>query len=106
MDNFHWSIDEDNLWKWFAGDNTLEENHPLGNLKAWFKVNDKDKLVILPGQLEFTRKDTEYKGSGISMAGWYIKNNILQSDINPKLPLRDANLYVQDVALLDNVVDK
>jgi hypothetical protein len=41
MDNFHWSVEEDNLWKWFAGENTLEKGHPLGALKAWFQINDK-----------------------------------------------------------------
>lgn len=106
QDNMHWNIDEDLLYKYFGGLNTTDSNHPLYNLKGWFKRTKADKLVIIPGELEFTRKDVgldESAPNGISMVGWYIKNNIIQTDFDK---LTDASIYMQDVAIEDPEVKK
>lgn len=116
QDNMHWSVDSDNLWKYFAGADTLDKGHPLGALKSWFELNRTESLTIIPGEIEFALKDvglekdgnrvTQSKTapSGISMVGWYIKNGILLTDAKDEL--KDALLYVNDVALVDTTAQQ
>lgn len=106
-DNFHWNIAEDNLWKYFAGRDTIDAGHPLGSLRSWFEFNKADKLTIIPNELEFTKKDVgldESAPNGISMVGWYIKQGILQTDVKDQL--EDAKLYITDVALENTKVEQ
>lgn len=111
MDNFHYAIDEDGLNKnWLGGDLQNKNRDPhFESLHSFFKNSNVDKLVIVPGEIEFTPKDfgIEYQNgkrvvsktnpNGISVLGWYIKQGILMTDIADNL--QDANIYVDDVAI-------
>lgn len=104
QNNMHWNINEDLLWQYFGGLDTVNSKHPLYNLKGWFKRTKAESLVIIPNELEFTRKEVGLDSSapkGISMLGWYIKNNIVQTDFDK---LTDASIFIQDVALEDTEV--
>ena len=111
MDNFHYSIDEDGLNKnWLGGDLQNKNKDPhFEALHSFFKNSTVEKLVMVPGELEFTPKDfgIEYQNgkrtvsktnpNGISVLGWYIKQGILMTDIADNL--QDANIYVDDVTI-------
>jgi hypothetical protein len=111
MNNFHYAIDEDGLNKnWLGGDLQNENRDPhFESLHSFFKNSNVDKLVIVPGEVEFTPKDfgIEYQNgkrvvsktnpNGISVLGWYIKQGILMTDIADNL--QDANIYVDDVTI-------
>lgn len=104
QNNMHWNINEDLLWQYFGGLDTVNSKHPLYNLKGWFKRTKAESLVIIPNELEFTRKEVGLDSStpkGISMLGWYIKNNIVQTDFDK---LTDASIFIQDIALEDTEV--
>lgn len=104
QNNMHWNVNEDLLWQYFGGLDTVNSKHPLYNLKGWFKRTKAESLVIIPNELEFTRKEVGLDSSapkGISMIGWYIKNNIVQTDFDK---LTDASIFIQDVALEDTEV--
>lgn len=106
MDNFHYNIDEDGLNKnYLGGDLQSEDRDPhFEQLRSFFKNSDAEKITIIPGELEFTRKDFGLEGNpkGISVLGWYIKQGILLTDIADEL--QDANIYVDDVMLVDKTV--
>lgn len=108
MDNFHYNIDEDGLNKnYLGGDLQAEDRDPhFDQLYSFFRNSDVDKITIIPGELEFTRKDFGVEGNpkGISVLGWYIKQGILQTDIADEL--WDANIYVDDVRLVDKTVEQ
>lgn len=111
MDNFHYAIDEDGLNKnWLGGDLQNKNRDPhFESLHSFFKNSNVDKLVIVPGEIEFTPRDfgIEYQDgkrvvsktnpNGISVLGWYIKQGILMTDIADNL--QDANIYVDDVTI-------
>ena len=106
MDNFHYNIDEDGLNKnYLGGDLQSQDRDPhFEQLYSYFKNSDVEKITIIPGELEFTRKDFGLEGNpkGISVLGWYIKQGILLTDIADQL--QDANIYVDDVRLVDKTV--
>lgn len=106
MDNFHYNIDEDGLNKnYLGGDLQSEDRDPhFEQLRSYFKNSDTEKITLIPGELEFTRKDFGLEGNpkGISVLGWYIKQGILLTDIADEL--QDANIYVDDVRLADKTV--
>ena len=108
MDNFHYNIDEDGLNKnYLGGDLQAEDRDPhFDQLYSFFRNSDVDKITIIPGELEFTREDFGVEGNpkGISVLGWYIKQGILQTDIADEL--WDANIYVDDVRLVDKTVEQ
>lgn len=112
QDNFTYNIDSDALNKFYGGAEGVQGN-PFNGLKTWFEVNRKDKLTIIPGELEFTAEEMglqrneygTYSNSkthprGISMLGWYIKQGALMTNVDR---LQNANLYIKDVALVDEV---
>ena len=112
QDNFTYNIDSDSLNKFYGGADGVKGN-PFNGLKAWFQTSRKDKLVIVPGELEFTaeemglqkNQDGSYSNSkihprGISMLGWYIKQGALMTSVDR---LQNANLYIKDVALVDKI---
>lgn len=107
MDNFHYNIDEDGLNKnYLGGDLQSADRDPhFEQLYAYFKNSDVEKISIIPGKLEFTRKDFGLEGNpkGISVLGWYIKQGILLTDIADNL--QDANIYVDDVRLVDKTTE-
>lgn len=106
MDNFHYNIDEDGLNKnYLGGDLQSQDRDPhFEQLYSYFKNSDVERITIIPGELEFTRKDFGLEGNpkGISVLGWYIKQGILLTDIADQL--QDANIYVDDVRLVDKTV--
>lgn len=106
MDNFHYNIDEDGLNRnYLGGDLQSQDRDPhFEQLYSYFKNSDVEKITIIPGELEFTRKDFGLEGNpkGISVLGWYIKQGILLTDIADQL--QDANIYVDDVRLVDKTV--
>lgn len=106
MDNFHYNIDEDGLNKnYLGGDLQSQDRDPhFEQLYSYFKNSNTEKITIIPGELEFTRKDFGLEGNpkGISVLGWYIKQGILLTDIADQL--QDANIYVDDVRLVDKTV--
>lgn len=112
QDNFTYNIDSDSLNKFYGGADGVKGN-PFNNLKTWFQTSRKDKLVIVPGELEFTaeemglqkNQDGSYSNNkthprGISMLGWYIKQGALMTSVDR---LQNANLYIKDVVLVDKV---
>lgn len=112
QDNFTHNIDSDALNKFYGGADGVKGN-PFNGLKTWFQVNRKNKLVIIPGELEFTaeemglqkNQDGSYSNSkthprGISMLGWYIKQGALVTSVDR---LQNANLYIKDVVLVDKI---
>lgn len=106
IDNFHYNIDEDGLNKnYLGGDLQSQDRDPhFEQLYSYFRNSNVEKITIIPGELEFTRKDFGLEGNpkGISVLGWYIKQGILLTDIADQL--QDANIYVDDVRLVDKTV--
>lgn len=114
MDNFHWNLDEDGLSKtWLGGDSQSKviDLHFSG-IVPFLKNSSVDKLVVIPNKLEFTLKDfgliKDQNGNkvvdqdypnGISMLGWYIKQNILLTDASDRL--KNALIYIADVKIQD-----
>ena len=113
MDNFHWALDETGLNSAYLGGSMQSQvrDHRFGPMRSVLMGNV-DKIVLIPGKLEFTLKDfgivknpngsksiDEYHPNGISELGWYIKQGILLTDISDKL--KDANIYIQDVDIID-----
>lgn len=114
MQNFHPAIDEFGLSKEFIGGDTqsVVQKPMFRSAAAMLRTSNVDKLVMIPGRLEFTLKDfgivTDSNGrrrqderhpNGISVLGWYIKQGILLTDISDKL--QNANLYIDDVKLVN-----
>ena len=114
MDNFHWAIDEQGLSTYYLGGNTQSQvkDPRFNSVWAFLKNSSVDKIVLIPGELEFTLKDfgltkdaqgrkivDESLPNGISELGWYIKQGILLTDVSDNF--EDAKWYVQDVALVD-----
>lgn len=114
MDNFHWHIDEKALTQAYLGGGLQNpgKDHRFDGIEALLKSSGRDKLVILPGKIEFTLKDfglmrdsngqivtDPNQPNGISELGWYIKEGILLTDIADEL--WDANIYIDDVQLVD-----
>lgn len=114
MQNFHPAIDEFGLNKEFIGGDTqsVVQKPMFRSAAAMLRTSNVDKLVMIPGRLEFTLKDfgivTDSNGrrrqdekhpNGISVLGWYIKQGILLTDISDKL--QNANLYIDDVKLVN-----
>lgn len=105
-DNLHWNVDEDALHQWWLGSNITSKENPFFYLKMWFESNKVDKLVVIPGKLEFNIKDAGLKlesgkvvedtsaPNGLSMLGWYIRQGVLLSDF---VGFEDANIYIKDV---------
>lgn len=114
MDNFHWHIDEKALTQAYLGGGLQNpgKDHRFDGIEALLKSSGRDKLVILPGKIEFTLKDfglirnsngqivdDPNQPRGISELGWYIKEGVLLTDIADEL--WDANIYIDDVQLID-----
>ena len=114
MQNFHPAIDEFGLSKEFIGGDTqsIIQKPMFRSAAAMLRTSNVDKIVMIPGRLEFTLKDfgivTDSNGrrrqdekhpNGISVLGWYIKQGILLTDISDKL--QNANLYMDDVKLVN-----
>ena len=112
--NFHPAIDEFGLSKEFIGGDTqsIIQKPMFRSAAAMLRTSNVDKIVMIPGRLEFTLKDfgivTDSNGrrrqdekhpNGISVLGWYIKQGILLTDISDKL--QNANLYIDDVKLIN-----
>lgn len=98
--NFHWTIDKQ--WLWEKIGNTLED------LQVFFQNSEQEKLVLVPGKIEFTREDAgmmwdgkevvhdpSHEG-GISWISWYARNGVLQSDLKDQLFVGPF-LYIDDV---------
>ena len=113
MDNFHWALDEAGLNSAYLGGSMQSQvrDHRFGSMRSVL-LGNVDKIVLIPGKLEFTLKDfgivknpdgsksiDEYHPNGISELGWYIKQGILLTDISDRL--KDANIYIQDVEIVD-----
>ena len=102
QDNFHWNLDEFNLSRGWFGD---PDNAVFGfnQMKSYVKTTGKDKIVIKPGILEFSKEDfgidNQHSDKGISSLGWYIKEGILLTDAADRL--YDVNIYVDDVIVTD-----
>ena len=114
MQNFHPAIDEFGLSTQYIGGDTqsLVQRPMFRPAAAMLRTSNVDKIVMIPGRLEFTLKDfgivTDNNGrrrqdnkhpNGISVLGWYIKQGILLTDISDKL--KNANLYIDDVKLVN-----
>lgn len=114
MQNFHPAIDEFGLSTQYIGGDTqsLVQRPMFRPAAAMLRTSNVDKIVMIPGRLEFTLKDfgivTDSNGrrrqddkhpNGISVLGWYIKQGILLTDISDKL--KNANLYIDDVKLVN-----
>ena len=102
QDNFHWNLDEFNLSRgWFGDPNNMVSG--FNQMKSYIKTTGKDKIVIKPGVLEFSKEDfgidNKYSDRGISSLGWYIKEGILLTDAADRL--YDVNIYVDDVTVVD-----
>ena len=102
QDNFHWNLDEFNLSRgWFGDPNNMVSG--FNQMKSYIKTTGKDKIVIKPGILEFSKEDfgidNKYSDRGISSLGWYIKEGILLTDAADRL--YDVNIYVDDVTVVD-----
>ena len=112
MDNFHYGIEESSLLeRQLGGDlSTPGQDYRFSSVKAFMLNNNVDKIVIIPGEFEFTAKDfgltrnTEGKlvrdeslPNGISNLGQYIKQGVLQTDVADKL--QNANIYFDDVRI-------
>ena len=118
QNNFHWNIDEDGLNKnYLGGDFQSQVVDPhFESVRSFLKNSNTDKIVIIPGELEFGLKDfgltkvgdrkesDNSNPNGISVLGWYIKQGILLTDISDNL--QDANIYVDDVMLVDKTVEQ
>lgn len=113
-DNFHWAIDEDGLNKNYLGGSLQSQvrDQRFGPMEAMLRTSNVDKVVLIPGELEFNLKDfgivkdangrksiDENHPNGISVLGWYIKQGILLTDISDTL--KDANIYIDDVRVVD-----
>lgn len=113
-DNFHWAIDEDGLNKNYLGGGLQSKvrDARFGPMEAMLRTSNVDKVVLIPGKLEFNLKDfgiikgadgrksiDENHPNGISVLGWYIKQGILLTDISDTL--KDANIYIDDVKVVD-----
>lgn len=118
-DNFHYAIDEAGLTtNYLGGDLQSKVKDPrFDSVRSFLKNSNIDKITIIPGKLEFDLKDfglkkdengnkvvDESNPNGISVLGWYIKQNILVTDIADYL--NDANIYVDDVRLQDKREEK
>lgn len=114
MQNFHPAIDEFGLSTQYIGGDTqsLVQRPMFRPAASMLRTSNVDKIVMIPGRLEFTLKDfgivTDNNGrrrqddkhpNGISVLGWYIKQGILLTDISDKL--KNANLYIDDVKLVN-----
>ena len=114
MQNFHPTIDEFGLSTQYIGGDTqsLVQRPMFRPAAAMLRTSNVDKIVMIPGRLEFTLKDfgivTDINGrrrqddkhpNGISVLGWYIKQGVLLTDISDKL--KNANLYIDDVKLVN-----
>lgn len=114
MQNFHPAIDEFGLsTQYIGGDTQSTVQRPMfRSAAAMLRTSNVDKIVMIPGRLEFTLKDfgivTDNNGrrrqddkhpNGISILGWYVKQGILLTDISDKL--KNANLYIDDVKLVN-----
>lgn len=107
IDNFHWNIPMEALAKnYFANDSRVKV------LKQFFENNSTEKLVFIPGVLEFDQEmfgiATDANGNkvkstthpkGMSIVGWYVDKGILLTDIADDFT--DANIYVHGVTLAD-----
>lgn len=113
-DNFHWTIDEDGLNKNYLGGSLQSQvrDQRFGPMEAMLRTSNVDKVVLIPGELEFDLRDfgiikdangrksiDENHPNGISVLGWYIKQGILLTDISDTL--KDANIYIDDVKVVD-----
>lgn len=102
QDDFHWNLDEFNLSRgWFGDPDNVVSG--FNQMKSYVKTTGKDKIVIKPGILEFSKEDfgvdSQYGERGISSLGWYIKEGILLTDAADRL--YDVNIYVDDVIVTD-----
>lgn len=118
QNNFHWNLDEDGLNKnYLGGDFQSQVVDPhFESVRSFLKTSNVDNIVLIPGELEFGLKDfglkkvgdrkesDESNPNGISVLGWYIKQGILLTDISDNL--EDANIYVDDVMLVDKTVEQ
>lgn len=114
QENFHYNIDEYSLSTYYFGGGLQNDfrEPTLAGLDVFLKNSEADKIVLVPGKIEFTLKDfgltKDENGNkiedsnlpnGISSLGWYIKQGVLLTDISDEF--QDANLYVDDVTLVD-----
>lgn len=113
-DNFHYNVDELALTATYFGGGMQNpsKDHRFDGIEALLKSTGRDKLVIVPGEVELTLKDfglmKDASGKvvddpnlpkGISQLGWYIKEGIINTDIADEL--YDANIYIDDLQLVD-----
>ena len=114
MNNFHYAIDEYGLSTNYLGGSSQStvSSQTFAPAAAMLRTSNVDKIVMVPGKLEFTLKDfgivtgqdgrrrqDEKHPNGISVLGWYIKQGVLLTDVADKFT--NANMYVDDVRLVD-----
>ena len=114
MNNFHYAIDEYGLSTNYIGGSSQStvSSQTFAPAAAMLRTSNVDKIVMVPGKLEFTLKDfgivtgqdrrrrqDEKHPNGISVLGWYIKQGVLLTDVADKFT--NANMYVDDVRLVD-----
>lgn len=114
MNNFHYAIEEYGLSTNYIGGSSQStvSSQTFAPAAAMLRTSNVDKIVMIPGKLEFTLKDfgivtgqdgrrrqDEKHPNGISVLGWYIKQGVLLTDAADKFT--NANMYVDDVRLVD-----
>lgn len=118
-DNFHFALDEQGLQNNFVGRDTSSslssKQKGIGSFSSALNGKSADKIVIIPGQVEFTLKDLGLKkvnginvkdpsnDKGISVLGWYIKNGWIQTNTADRM--YNVGLWIDDVTISDKYAD-
>lgn len=118
-DNFHFALDEQGLQNNFVGRDTSSslssKQKGIGSLSSALNGKSADKIVIIPGQVEFTLRDLGLKkvnginvkdpsnDKGISVLGWYIKNGWIQTNTADRM--YNVGLWIDDVTISDKYAD-
>lgn len=118
-DNFHFALDEQGLQNNFVGRDTSSslssKQKGIGSFSSALNGKSADKIVIIPGQVEFTLRDLGLKkvnginvkdpsnDKGISVLGWYIKNGWIQTNTADRM--YNVGLWIDDVTISDKYAD-
>ena len=118
-DNFHFALDEQGLQNNFVGRDTSSslssKQKGIGSFSSALNGKSTDKIVIIPGQVEFTLRDLGLKkvnginvkdpsnDKGISVLGWYIKNGWIQTNTADRM--YNVGLWIDDVTISDKYAD-
>ena len=118
-DNFHFALDEQGLQNNFVGRDTSSslssKQKGIGSFSSALNGKSADKIVIIPGQVEFTSRDLGLKkvnginikdpsnDKGISVLGWYIKNGWIQTNTADRM--YNVGLWIDDVTISDKYAD-